>query len=215
MLNQFSFFTKTISTLTFVAIAMVYLPFALAQVSSNEINYFSRCRNLADNNARLSCYDELYDRAVRAVTPHNDAAQLTEENRRMREELARIRERTGSTTTADQATVPRRREPYPETVRRAPYPAAGKTEGLNRNKPQVVVNEDGTEVLYDRIAALKKLPNGWIVTLESGQVWKQNQGRTYRLRVGQNVKLKPTIWGNSYHLSVEELGSFIQVERVK
>ena len=194
-----------------------------AQVSSNEINYFSRCRDIREAEARLACYDELYDRAVRAVTPGNDPDRLMDENRRMREELARIRQQTGPGPATDETGGYSRNTPsYPAAGDRAatfgsspPARAVTRAEDFGKKVPDVVKDEEGRDVLFDRIAALQKSQSGWVVTLDSGQVWRQMYTKRYNLREGQQVKIEPTIWGNAYRLSVSKLGGFIQVERIK
>lgn len=207
-----------------------------AQVSSNEINYFSRCRNITDERARVNCYDELYDRAVRAVTPRNDNNSLLDENRRMREELARIRENKGSAAASDQYGSYSRRETYPasntprEYSRSTPYPESDRAEefGLNesspasgragqfgKNEPQVVVNDKGKEELIGRVTSLDKGPNGWIITLEHGQVWRQMISKRFQLREGQEVRIYPTMWGKSFRLTLVDGAGFIQVERIR
>ncbi|HEU4619493.1 MAG TPA: hypothetical protein VFV10_15760 [Gammaproteobacteria bacterium] len=54
-----------------------------------------------------------------------------------------------------------------------------------------------------------------MITLENGQIWRQMTPEIYPLQEGFEVKIYPTRWGNAYRLSVEELGGFIQVERVQ
>ena len=164
-----------------------------------------------DINTRVNCYDELYDRAVGAVTPHNDSTRLMEENQRMREELARIRGGTGSAAAADQNRAISRREYYPasnmnrEVSRRAASPAPDRAEefGLDQsnssagkeaddygnNKPRIVKGDNGKEELIGRIESLQKGPNGWIITLEHGQVWRQMISKHYDLREGQKVRI--------------------------
>ncbi|HUF72299.1 MAG TPA: hypothetical protein VMR74_05305 [Gammaproteobacteria bacterium] len=58
-------------------------------------------------------------------------------------------------------------------------------------------------------------PNLLTVTLENGQIWRQMQSQRYNLRAGHHVRISGTRWGDSYHLSADELYGFIQVERVK
>lgn len=207
-----------------------------AQVSSNEINYFSSCRGIMDDKARVSCYDELYDRAVRAVTPRNDNARMMDENRRMREELARIRERTGATTATDRSATYSRREYYPasnspreysrtthppESDRteqfglNESYPPSGRADNFGRDEPRVVKGNNGKEELIGRIASLQKGQNGWIITLEHGQVWRQMLSKRFQLREGQEVRIYPTMWGKSYRLALVDGAGFIQVERIR
>ena len=59
------------------------------------------------------------------------------------------------------------------------------------------------------------LPNNYLITLDNGQVWRQNRPKWYPLQPGYKVRLYPSRWGSSYRLAAEELNSFIQVERVR
>jgi hypothetical protein len=70
--------------------------------------------------------------------------------------------------------------------------------------------------LTSKIASVRQLQRGlWLVTLENGQVWRQMTTKSYALVPGQSVRIYPSGWGKSFRLSVKELGSFIQVERVE
>ena len=232
--SSLNWFLRTGGYLIFVfAMSWTYAP---AQISSVEINYFSRCRQLYDERDRLACYDGLYDQAVRAADPEADAARLREENRRMREELARIR--GGSVTPADEPSGNyRRRESYPAAASTGTYrsrtpvqtdsradnfgirdssASSGRTGGSSReDAPRLVTGDDGEEELIGRIAELQRGQNGWIVTLEHGQVWRQMNTKRYALREGQEVRIYPTRWGDSYRLSVVDGAGFIQVERIE
>ena len=169
----------------------------IAQVSTPAIIDGNQCRSIMLDSARVACYDALTDNENNKNRPNvpvqqpavqnNTNSRLQEEYRVMQEELARRRNEAES----DQGF---------------------KQYGL---KDQRVTVEDGKEVIYDRIAALEEVYDGWLVTLESGQMWKQMSRKTYMLKVGQQVKISPAMWGDSFHLSVKELGSFIQVKRVK
>lgn len=193
----------------------------LAQVSSNEINYFSRCRTIRDVQERATCYDELYDRAVRAVTPQSHGSRLKEENRRMREELARIRGQTGSAPSRDQTGPYGNNASSPAGARtpvyssNAPSSRETRAEDFGKDEPYVVKGENGKEELIGRIASLQKCPTGWVVTLEKGQVWRQMLSKHYLLREGQQVRIYPTMWGKAYRLSVLDGPGYIQVERVQ
>ena len=97
-------------------------------------------------------------------------------------------------------------------------PGTQPVQGYDRTVPNDKASEkytDQDETVYGKIASLREIYDGWLVTLESGQVWKQMYNKNYMLEVGQKVKISPVRWGSSYRLSVAELGSFIQVERVK
>ena len=168
----------------------------------------SQCRNIAVDRARLACYDALADMAMKqsgaapAVNPNQAAQalprgaitnQMQEKNRQMREELARLRQEEQAGTGGSDA------------------------ERINRfGKPEqrIVTNQDGEDVLYDRIQSLQKGPDGWLITLASGQVWKELYNRAYDLEKGMQVTISPGALG-SYHLSVSNKKSFIYVKRIK
>lgn len=57
--------------------------------------------------------------------------------------------------------------------------------------------------------------NQHVITLENGQVWRQSLAKRYPLRVGQEVRIYSTRWGDSSRLSAIEANGFIQVERIQ
>jgi hypothetical protein len=59
------------------------------------------------------------------------------------------------------------------------------------------------------------VPNAWLITLDNGQVWRQDIPQRFSLKPGQRVTLRGTKWGTSYRLSAEAQNGFIQVERVR
>jgi hypothetical protein len=66
------------------------------------------------------------------------------------------------------------------------------------------------------VTALKEtVPNAYLITLDNGQVWRQDVPQRYPLEAGQRVTLSRTKWGVAYRLSAEGLHGFIQVERVR
>ena len=88
-------------------------------------------------------------------------------------------------------------------------------EMARRRKAGADDNRAGPTELVDRIAALETGPNGWIITLKNGQIWRQSINKRYHLQNGQQVRIYPTIWGESYRLSAEGNGAFIQVKRIR
>jgi hypothetical protein len=80
---------------------------------------------------------------------------------------------------------------------------------------RVVDTKDRGEELHDRVESLRTTPAGdWIVTLASGQVWQQSIPGSYNLRRGQEVRIYPSKWGNTFRLSAKDLNGFIQVRRI-
>lgn len=72
------------------------------------------------------------------------------------------------------------------------------------------------EELLGTVASVREFaPNQLVVTLSNGQIWRQSNSKRYPLKEGQSLRIYATRWGNDYRLTVQELGGFIQVERVK
>lgn len=64
------------------------------------------------------------------------------------------------------------------------------------------------------VTAVREIePDKLLITLDNGQIWRQNRAGRYPLRVGANVVLRPSRWGPSYRLTDPSVGGFIQVER--
>ena len=76
-------------------------------------------------------------------------------------------------------------------------------------------DDSGSERLHDSITALEKRDDLWIVTLSSGQVWRQEVPRTLNLRVGDAIEIYQAGFGNGYRLATPRLSGFIRVERIR
>ena len=167
----------------------------------------SQCRNITVDLVRVACYDRLADMALkqtgrapainRNATPQeaplgNINDKLREKNRKMREELARLR-KSESGGAGD----------------------AERVEQFGKQKQIIATDKNGRDILFDRIQSLQRGQDGWIIVLASGQVWKQKYNRRYSLKEGQDVKIEPGIFGGGYHLTVSHLKSFIYVERIR
>ena len=76
-------------------------------------------------------------------------------------------------------------------------------------------DDSGSERLHDSITSLEKRNDLWIVTLSSGQVWRQEVPRALVLRVGDDVEIYQEGFGNGYRLATPRLSGFIRVERIR
>jgi hypothetical protein len=98
-------------------------------------------------------------------------------------------------------------------------PAEQEVAGFGREETRtaaVVSGDNNEKQLRDTIAALEQMgPNIWTITLSSGQVWRQMEGKPYRLEVGDSVRIYQSFWGKSYRLTAPRLASFIQVQRIE
>jgi hypothetical protein len=72
------------------------------------------------------------------------------------------------------------------------------------------------EPIVGSITALTQLrPNQFLIELENGQTWRQVTTQRYALRVGREVTIYATRWGDTYRLQTADASDFIQVERVR
>ena len=116
--------------------------------------------------------------------------------------------------------------PLPQTapaVRSVPAPAAPapstaaqvtSAEDAHSNQPHRDAQGAPPEILATVTELHQTVPNAWLITLDNGQVWRQNIPQRFALKPGQRVTLRGTKWGSSYRLSAEALNGFIQVEQV-
>jgi hypothetical protein len=72
-----------------------------------------------------------------------------------------------------------------------------------------------TETVGQITALEERLPNRYVVTLDTGQIWEQRIAERYALRVGQRVRIYATRWGESHRLEADGRKGFIQVDRVR
>lgn len=67
-----------------------------------------------------------------------------------------------------------------------------------------------------KVTALREIvPDAYLITLDNGQIWRQHFEKSYLLRVGSEVRLRPSNWGPSYRLTDPTVGNFIVVRRVR
>lgn len=197
-LNPPSFFRICFSS----ALLLAGLPLAAnAQEPTALQTALSRCYAISDTNNRVACYDALartQNPANTAVAPAPAAASAS------------------PTTTAPTPAAPPlvRTNPAPATAaatQAAPAPVAGFGQ-----EAKVETNEEGTDALVDTVTALKRVePTKWLITLSSGQVWRQTVGKTFMIREGETVRITPSGWGKAFRLSVAGRSSFIQVSRTQ
>jgi hypothetical protein len=122
-------------------------------------------------------------------------------------------------------TVPAPAEAAPVTTSAAaPAPSASTSASAQRasapstghdNAPSRDAEAKPLEIVATVTELHETVPNAWLITLDNGQVWRQNPPQRFALKTGQRVTLRTSKWGVSYRLSADALNGFIQVERVR
>lgn len=91
-----------------------------------------------------------------------------------------------------------------------------RVESFGQPAAQVVSSDDSTETLIDIVSEARRLePTRWLLTLQSGQVWRQTVGKSYLIRPGDQVRISSSSWGSDFRLSVDGRRGYIQVSRVQ
>jgi hypothetical protein len=171
------------------------------------------CLGLTDNLARLTCYDNLA-----RGRQSNDTAQAQQPA------STPVATNTAVAPTPTPAPAP---APAPSetaitesahaaTRATAPAVASEPTPVAEFGQPAARVEPDaeGAEILIDRVVEARRVePTKWLLTLQSGQLWRQSVGKSYVIRPGDTVRISPSSWGSDYRLSVEGRRGYIQVTR--
>lgn len=163
------------------------------------------CLGLTDNLARLTCYDNL------ARTRQSDDTALTQEPA-----SAPVATSTAVTPTPAPAETAITESAPAATRATAPAVASEPTPVAEFGQPAARVEPDaeGAETLIDRVVEARRVePTKWLLTLQSGQLWRQSVGKSYVIRPGDTVRISPSPWGSDYRLSVEGRRGYIQVTR--
>jgi len=119
---------------------------------------------------------------------------------------------------APAATAAASPQPAPATTAAAPpqtVPAATSASVSPQTAPAPSSASAPPEIVATVTDLHETMPNAWQITLDNGQVWRQNLQQRFALKTGQRVTLHATKWGSSYRLTTESLNGFIQVERVR
>jgi hypothetical protein len=160
--------------------------FSSAQAQSL-ISELQACRAETNSTARLACYDNL---------PLTSAPQQA---------VKKAQDQLASSKSAPAVTHKAKQAPQPEASRQNQV----KNFGLDK----VIEPKDKVEKITSVISAIQKTPYGkLIVTLESGQVWRQTNNTTLRLKPGQEVYVEEGALG-SYFLGKESSNKRIRVKR--
>lgn len=182
-----------------------------AQQSDSVLVDVDACIELESREDQLACYEERVNEALRmreseaesagvAAAAESDATLEPEDSRTSR----RAARREARLAEQRQADLERRQRAAEEAAIAAAEAAAALAD------PNYTAGEIVAEV-----TALREIePDGYLITLDNGQIWRQSQTKRYPLFVGATVKLRPSPWGPSYRLTDPNVGNFIQVRRI-
>jgi hypothetical protein len=80
----------------------------------------------------------------------------------------------------------------------------------------LVESKNSVAERIDTVAAIEERQlNVALITLKSGQKWLQMISKRYPLEEGDEVRIYPSGFGDSYRLTATRMSGFIQVERIR
>lgn len=230
MLHSRALYSANAFRLSGLALLALTSQIAMAQNKTVE-----ECTAIADRTARYACYDQL--ERPKAVIPAGATQSTIPARLPSPAAAATSTEAAGSKGTSaslvTEAEKPKKAPFYKrilglgdddEEPKSAPAPAtataAAPKTGVDafgfKSQSAKVEESKGVQTLTDTIASLKQnAAHMWVITLSSGQVWRQMYTQNYNLEAGDKVKIYPSGWGDAYRLTTERLGSFIQVQRIE
>jgi hypothetical protein len=197
----------------FLAFAAAPFDIAIAQ----EDSAFLACAEHSDRAQRIACLEDALEAAqpspaapvAQPVAPRNPAVGVTPPP-------APVPPSAPAVTGVEQTPAPTAATPENDPSLLDRLRNFGKHEAASPSaEASLSTNADGQEQLHDTIAKLEKRNNLWIVTLASGQVWKQEFPRTLNLREGDQISIYQAGIGNGYRLATARLSGFIRVERAQ
>jgi len=173
----------------------------------------SDCRSIEDRLERFDCYEGLdaAEAAQSTVTRENATAARLPVS--AAQNLPVIRRPVNNAVVKNSTPSDSAEQIQPQATENSEVADFGKKS--TSGNARLGTGEDGSTEMFDTIVALEqRRQNLWLITLESGQQWLQQNSKRYTMAKGDEVRIYPSIWGKSYRLTVERLGSYIQVERV-
>jgi len=183
---------------------------ALAQDSA-----FLACGRFEDRGQRIACLEDALEAALGAQAAAADSAPAAAASQAPVTSQAATG--TAPAAPAPAAQPPAAQPPAAATVSSEERSLLDRIRNFGRSDAGISIstNESGQEQLNDTIAALEKRNNLWIITLSSGQVWRQTYARNLLLRKGDAISIYQEGIGNAYRLATPRLSGFIRVERVQ
>lgn len=194
--------------LTITGLALVILPASLASNAARaQDSTFLACARFDDRGQRIACLEDALDAALST----QDSAQETESPPAAEISVAPAAP-AQNPVAASPAQVPAE-EAEPEE--RSSLLDRIRSFGQREDSASISTDANGAERLHDTISALEKRNEMWIVTLSTGQVWRQAYPRSLNLRVGDDISIYQDGIGNGFRLATPRLSGFIRVERVR
>lgn len=174
------------------ALTVLGSPVLLAQQTGDLTVDVAPCIRLDSDLARYDCYERLVEEALAQRRAQGLGAPAAAAAR--------------PAAPAERPAAPAATRAAPAASARTPAARPAERDGDGAAEPDEIV------AIVTEIEEFA--PNRVRITLDNGDIWRQTQGKRYLLRVGDEVRIYATRWGDDRRLTGQSRG-FIQVERVR
>lgn len=152
------------------------------------------CKAITEREARYSCYDAVEARGNVAAPAVLSAPPV-------------------SATMAPELPAPPAAPVTAAAVTATPTQAL---DDFGKSTARLEADDAGEVTLVDRVTGLKEVQfKQWQITLESGQVWRQQLSQSFNLKEGYEVRITPISGGPNHRLSSPQIAGSIQVRRLR
>ena len=190
--------------------------------SSRVIVDVDTCVNLETREQQLECYGNRVNEVLRAREAQANAnanANVNEPETTIVSDVTVEPEPSRASRSAERREAREAETRQREADEAAAAAAAAVEAAVAAAAEAIAAAEDPSYTAGEIVAKITQLremePDAYFVYLDNGQVWRQNVPKSYLLRIGAEVRLRPGRMGPSYRLTDPEVGNFIQVRRVR
>jgi hypothetical protein len=205
--------------ITFAAALPVVVPAIVASSAAlAQDSTFMACARHTDRGQRIACLEDALDAALAAQesSPATSQARSAAPVVPAAPEVPPVRTQNPAPAALTANTVPETASVTPpEPEERGSLLERIRSFGQSDDSASISTDDSGKERLHDTISALEKRNQMWIVTLSTGQVWRQAYPRALNLRVGDDISIYQEGVGNGYRMATPRLSGFIRVERAR
>lgn len=200
-----------------VAAAAALLVFSMAPASAgprdDALDAVGKCAAVADDHARLACYDAAAAQVKSALANPEPQVAATPEQQRSWFGLPDVFGGNGQAPQTTPQQFGSERLPPPPPPPAQPAPAGETAAAAPPPEPQIVdsITANVTDFAYH-------LDGRFVVFLDNGQIWQQIQGDSDKARFkkdGPNTVTISRAFLGSYALTINDLAASYKVKRIK
>lgn len=174
-----------------------------------------RCQAIAEAQSRLACYDNAMAGLTASANMTTSSAMAPTLTQSAAAESTTTQSAATQSTAVQQAAAPTPSAPTPSTATLTPTEMFGREESASRDLVKEVIGSTQLDFIEAEVTLVQHTPYGeLIVELDNGQLWRQIDSRSLRLKPGERVRISAASIG-SFLLEKVTGSTSIRVRRQK